>query len=178
MGSYQYFPGTPNWNAASVGGQHLTIGLDYYTVTTAINILPAASVTTYTDVANVTTTQANVAAYANSVEFVPGTIPNDFSQDALDRLVEIVTQRGQPIIMGNPTGTGPYVFKFAIEHSASWLWNSPLYPTGVPVGADLPIPAFPGVAAPNLANAIQTGGKDFGFDLDTTLTVMVASTFA
>jgi hypothetical protein len=39
------------------------------------------------------------------------------SQAALDKLVEVISLNGQPIIMGRPVGG---VFKFAIEHQGSW----------------------------------------------------------
>lgn len=42
------------------------------------------------------------------------------SQAKLDKLVEVISLRGQPIIMGAPSGTGPYTFKFAIEHAGAW----------------------------------------------------------
>lgn len=42
------------------------------------------------------------------------------SQKRLDKLVEVISLRGQPIIMGAPSGSGPYTFKFAIEHAGAW----------------------------------------------------------
>lgn len=42
------------------------------------------------------------------------------SQARLDNLIEIVAMNGQPILLSNPTGSGPYVLKFAIEHKGAW----------------------------------------------------------
>jgi len=128
-----------------------------------VNILPAP-VGAFTDVVGSVSLEPSVADFqANAAYFVPGFIPNDFSQDALDRLVEIVSQRGQPVILSSPTGpvANVYTFKFAIEHPTAWgvTANS----TAQPV--------------PLLANAIQTGGIDFGFNTDPSLTVTVQNSF-
>ena len=42
---------------------------------------------------------------------------------ALDRVVEIIATRGQPVIMGAISGSGPYTLKFAIEHKGAWNVN-------------------------------------------------------
>lgn len=39
---------------------------------------------------------------------------------ALDKIIEVVSLRGQPVIQGTVTGTGPWVLKFATEHKGSW----------------------------------------------------------
>jgi hypothetical protein len=144
---YQFTPGTPRYNGAATAGQHLTIGLDFYTITTKVNILQQA-VGAFADVADLTEAQAGAAAYANASEFVAGTIPGDFSQDALDRLVEIVSQNGQPVIMGTPSVSGgTYTFTFAVEHKSAWGITATASPQAVPA----------------LANAIVAGGIDFGF---------------
>lgn len=152
---YNYIPGTPNYNAAvHAPREALTIGLDYYTITTMINIMPQP-VGAFADVVGITAVSPSPNAFmnqanaANVTTFVPGTIPNDFSQDALDRLIEIVSQRGQPVIMGAPVAVVNSVttFKFAIEHPSSW---------GVTANSSQQY-------VPMLANAIQTGGIDFGF---------------
>lgn len=38
----------------------------------------------------------------------------------LDKVVEVISLNGQPIIMGAVTGSGPYVLKFANEHTGAW----------------------------------------------------------
>ena len=144
---YLYTPGTPNWNAASTSGQHMTIGLDYYTIVTTVNILQAAA-----------TQVTDASALANASTFVAGTIPNDASQDALDRLIEIVSQNGQPVIMGTPSvSSGTYTFSFAIEHKTAWGVVATATPTAVPA----------------LVAAIQNAGKDFGFYTDGSLAATV-----
>lgn len=43
------------------------------------------------------------------------------SQKALDKLIEVVSQRGQPVIMGNVTGSSaPFGVIFASEHAGAW----------------------------------------------------------
>ena len=43
------------------------------------------------------------------------------SQAALDKLIQIVSERGQPVIMGNVTGTSaPFGIMLAIEHPYAW----------------------------------------------------------
>jgi len=162
--AYNYAPGLPNYNAAAtVATETLTIGLDYYTITTGVNISPAA-VGSFTDVVNASPVVPSVADFnANASYFVAGTIPNDFSQDALDRLVEIVSQRGQPVIMGTPVANASnvFTFKFAVEHKSVWGVVANSTAQSVPV----------------LANAIQVGGIDFGFNTDTYLAVTVANSF-
>ena len=151
---YQYIPGQPNYNAAvSAPREALTIGLDYYTITTNINILPSAPYQLWTDPTGFVAVEpspadfANLSNAANTVDYVPGYIPNDFSQDALDKLVEIISQRGQPVIMGTPSGSGPYTFKFAIEHNSAW---------GITANSSAQF-------VPLLANAICLAGIDFGW---------------
>lgn len=41
-------------------------------------------------------------------------------QAALDKLVEVISLNGQPVILGAVTGTGPYSMVFAIEHTNAW----------------------------------------------------------
>ena len=42
------------------------------------------------------------------------------SQAALDKLIQIVSTRGQPVIMGDVTGTGPYTLYLVNEHFMAW----------------------------------------------------------
>lgn len=73
-------------NGHAFSGEHLTSNIDYFTVTTDVNLTTAVS----TGLSN------------------------------LDKFVEIIATRGQPVIMGAVTGSGPYVLKFATEHKGSW----------------------------------------------------------
>ena len=45
---------------------------------------------------------------------------DETSQAAFDKLIQIVSERGQPVIMGGVTGGGPYVVVLAIEHPHAW----------------------------------------------------------
>lgn len=76
----------------------------------------------------------------------------------LDKLVEIVAQRGQPVILGGVTGSGPYTLKFATEHKGSWNV------TGNAVVDN---------SAVDLKAAILSGGIDHGFTdaANTTVTI-------
>lgn len=43
------------------------------------------------------------------------------TQTKLDKLVEVISLRGQPIIMGKPATDGTtYTLKFATEHTGAW----------------------------------------------------------
>lgn len=110
-------------HGTSFGGEHLSLNLDFYTITTAVNILA----TTFGDV----------------------------NQIALDRLVEIVSINGQPVIMTPPSlNAGVYTLKFAIEHTGAWI------------------------DAPTLLAAIKANSPaSMGFTGDTTMTVTIASSF-
>lgn len=103
---------TQKVNGVSFPGQHLTGGLNYYTVRTLLDIRPSAD----KDI-------------------------NDAAQKRLNKLVETISLRAQPVIMGKvvesveakaditdlpavaalPDGNVTvYVLKFAIEHNLAW----------------------------------------------------------
>lgn len=42
------------------------------------------------------------------------------SQANLDKLIQIVSERGQPVVMSNVTGSGPYTILVIIEHPFAW----------------------------------------------------------
>ena len=44
----------------------------------------------------------------------------DAAQDLFDQHVEVISQKAQPIILTSVSGTGPYVFSFAVEHPGLW----------------------------------------------------------
>jgi hypothetical protein len=112
-------------NGHVASGEHLTSSIDYFTVSTTVDL-------------------ANTAPIANNV------------QTALDKLIEIVAQRGQPVIQGAVSGTGPYILKFATEHKGSWNV------TGTQAVDN---------SAVDLKAAILAAGVDFGFDANTSVTV-------
>lgn len=107
-------------------GESLTGNLDFYTVTTTdVNILPS------TDVNGDAT-----------------------SQNRLDKLVEVISLRGQPVILGSVvrSGSGPFTYsvRFALEHEGAWA----------------------NVGTNALRDAIAAAGVDFGFTTgNTTVTV-------
>jgi hypothetical protein len=72
-------------------GETLGRNLDFFVFTSPVNILP-------------------LAASGNTT-----------SQAALNKLVEVISLRGQPIILGTPYLDGSdYVVKFATEHTGAW----------------------------------------------------------
>jgi hypothetical protein len=87
----------------------LTLSMDFWTLTFNMNILTA------TDASGLGTS---------------------LTQAALNKIVEIISERGQPVIMNNPTfnsTTGVSTLKFAIEHKLSWNTNegnAPVYGLG------------------------------------------------
>lgn len=42
------------------------------------------------------------------------------SQARLDKVIEVISLRGQPVLFGGVTGSGPYVMRFAVEHFGAW----------------------------------------------------------
>jgi hypothetical protein len=56
------------------------------------------------------------------------------SQARLQKLIECISLNGQPIILGDITGTGPFVLKFAIEHEGSWINAAALNAAALLVG--------------------------------------------
>ncbi|RYD60678.1 MAG: hypothetical protein EOP83_18850 [Verrucomicrobiaceae bacterium] len=42
------------------------------------------------------------------------------SQAVLDKVIEVISLNGQPVILGTPNGTGPYTMMFANEHTNAW----------------------------------------------------------
>jgi len=86
----------------STGYESLTSNFEFITITTAIDIRLYANHTFSTPPTPVEITAATT------------------SQAALDKLIQIVSLRGQPVIMGAVTGAGPYVVKLTIEHPAAW----------------------------------------------------------
>jgi hypothetical protein len=118
--------GVQKVNGAAGADQGLTQGLDFWTITTAVNILTAG------------TTGGSAA-----------------SQAALNKLIEIISLNGQPVILNNPTvASTVYTLTFAIEHPGSWA-------TGAAMVA-----------------AIQAAGVNFGFSTDNTITATLTSELA
>ena len=100
----------------------------------------------------------------SSIDYFTVTTPVDLTSTpiannvstALDKLIEIVALRGQPVIQGAVSGSGPYVLKFATEHKGSWNMTGSMTVDN---------------SAVDLAAAIVKHGVDFGFDANTTVTV-------
>jgi hypothetical protein len=130
------FSNKVNGHAAS--GEHLTSNIDYFTITTPV------------DLAN--------ATIANNVA------------TALDKLIEIVSLRGQPVIMGTVQGTGPYTLNFATEHFGSWAVE-PASPTGTYGAGPQDAASLANAAMSAMQNAIVQNGVDYGFNSNTTVTV-------
>jgi len=114
----------------------LTIGLDFWTLTTGVNILISS--------------QTNGTAT---------------SQAALNKLIEIISLNGQPVILNNPSvSNGTYTLTFAIEHPGSWV-----------AGTYLAGAVAPTYGPQTLINAIQVDGVNFGFSTDTVLSATLTS---
>lgn len=57
----------------------------------------------------------------STTNILPLASGNAVTQAALDKLVEVVSLRGQPVILGTPYLSGSdYIVKFATEHTGSW----------------------------------------------------------
>ena len=127
-----YFNGN-KVNGHAVSGEHLTSNIDYWTITTSIDL-------------------ANTASSTDGVSVT--------SESALDKVIEIVAQRGQPIIQSPITSaSGVFTLKFATEHAGSWNVTGNLQTDN---------------SASDLANAINAAGIDFGFEASSTGTIGTA----
>lgn len=118
-------------NGHIASGEFITMAMDNWVITTAI---PIAVMPRYNPAAPLSP-QDLAAAQA--------------AQGALDKLVEIIAMRGQPVVLSAPTvNNGVYTLSFGIEHAGSW-----------------------GIDGSLLLSAIMRDGINFGFTTDTTLTV-------
>jgi hypothetical protein len=131
------------------GTEHLTSNIDYFTISTPVDIVNNVTATD-----SLTTNEDTLDASYGAPAGFGGSKSN--LMGALDKLIEIVAQRGQPVIMGTPSGTGPYTFRFATEHKGSWNVTGTMLVDN---------------SAVDLQAAILAAGKDFGFDANTTVTV-------
>jgi hypothetical protein len=134
-----YTFGVTKVNGFASSDEALTIGLDFWTLNTGVNILSSAT---------------------------SGGTTN--SQLALNKLIEIVSLQGQPVILNNPTSATAgtvvtYTMLFAIEHPGSWI----------SAGTYTASPVLPASGPQTLINAIQIGGVNYGFGTDTLLAASV-----
>ena len=134
MADFTYGVLRPNW-VSSTGLEQLTSHMEFITITTGVDIRTAAQ------------TNGSVT-----------------SQGALNKLLEIVSERGQPVIMGSVTGTGPFVLFMATEHLG---WSAVMGTQAIGV-------SVPG--GPQLIDRIVTDGINYGFATDSALTVLIGST--
>lgn len=89
-------------NGSAQAGEFLGSNIDFFTFQGPVNILTA------------TTTGGNAALTGNAT-----------TQANLDKLVEVVSLNGQPVIMGTPyfdasTTPASWTVKFATEHTGAW----------------------------------------------------------
>lgn len=85
-------------NGHAAAGEFLGRNLDFFVFTGPVNILTAS------------TTGGNASTTGNAA-----------TQAELDKLVEVISTNGQPIIMGTPYWDAPnWTVKFATEHTGAW----------------------------------------------------------
>ncbi len=127
----------------TTGYESLTSNFEFLTITTSVSILTYA---------------ANIAANAvNPANPTPTEIAAATeSQGALDKLIQIVSERAQPVIMGNVSGN---VIMMALEHPNVWgcLEESPIGPPWNSTTTNLP--AIPPV---RLVDRIAADGIGYG----------------
>lgn len=60
--------------------------------------------------------------FSGPVNILPTSAGGDATSQAnLDKLVEVISLRGQPVILGTPANnSGTYTVKFATEHTGAW----------------------------------------------------------
>lgn len=135
-GDYVFGVARPNW-AQNTGIQSVSSNFEFIVISTAV---PIQTFTQNLTAAGVTAATASAAQLAAATA----------SQDNLNKLLEIVSLRGQPIILGSVTGTGPYVLTLVNEHVGAW-GNAT---AALPAGSDL-------------KSRIIADGVNFGFGVST-----------
>ena len=115
-GDYVFGVARPNWSQ-NTGIQHVSSNMEFIKITTAV---PIQTFTQNLTAAGVT------AATASASQLAAATA----SQDNLNKLLEIVSLRGQPIVLGSVTGTGPYVLTLVNEHVGAWGYATAALPSG------------------------------------------------
>lgn len=138
-------------NGHTTAGAHLGSAPEYITITTTVKVLDFSTAFTADINAGSTTSAATTDA--------------TLSQAALDKLIEVVSLRGQPTLMAPPSAaTGTYTVAFANEHLGGW--------------GDANLTGTVGTAPnANLKTMIQAAGMDFGFNSDASLAVAVSTVF-
>jgi hypothetical protein len=107
MADFVFGP-TKYYGNTATGYESLTSNFEFLTISTAIPIYTFAQVLASLSV-TVATATANQLAQARA------------SQAALDKLIQVVSERGQPVIMGAiALATGTYSVIMAIEHPLAW----------------------------------------------------------
>lgn len=147
---------TVKFNGASFSDEFMGKNLQFYTVITTENIIPSGLVAPYWEIPVFPVTDndgvsytAGPAAGAQEQAYTQAW----FRQQIFEKMIEVIMERGNPIILGQPEavdpggavagleayGTGPgdvYVFRFALEQEYAWkVEGTP--GAGVAVG-DLP----------------------------------------
>lgn len=89
-------------NGATKSGSSVTSAFDYILISSTVKILPLAVVSN-------------------------GSTGDAPSQAALDKLIEVISLRGQPVIIGAPAydGSANYTMRVAVEHTGSWSNATP-----------------------------------------------------
>jgi len=132
---FTYGQARPNW-LVNTGIESTTSNMDFITISTQVSILPYASAIALGQ----TTTQATA------------------SQTNLNKLIEIVSLRGQPVIMGNVTTANSgatFNLFLATEHNGGWS----LMGSGTTVSA---------AGTNSLLGRLVADGINFGFGANTT----------
>jgi hypothetical protein len=153
MADYSYGVVKVNGSTAT-GYESLTSNFEFITISTAIPIYTFNQVLTANSW-TVGTATANQLAQARA------------SQAALDKLIQIVSLRGQPVIMGTVgLNSGTYSVIMAVEHPAAW--SSTATSSSTPSFSTVNT-ANPNVfmadarANEDLVNRIKADGVNFGF---------------
>ncbi len=137
---------------AAANSEHLTSNIDFFTILSHVDLLNTT--------ATATTFAGDLSGDLQDGDAPPAGLPTGSTnvETALDKLMEIISQRGQPVIMGGivtNSVAGTYTFSFATEHAGSWNVTG-----GMTVDN----------SAVDLTNAINAAGIDFGLNGNCTVT--------
>ena len=96
------------------------------------------------------------------------------SQANLDKLIQVVSERGQPVIMGNVGGSAaPFSLMLTIEHP--YAWQCTATSASVPTAATLGLPWPDARTGEDLVTKIKADGINYGFSTDATLAVVFSN---
>lgn len=141
-GDFLYGVARPNW-LSNTGIESVTSNMEFISISTAVDI----------------------RTYAQNIGLGQTVTQATQSQLNLNKLLEIISLRGQPVIMGNVSNATPFVLLVATEHAGGWF-NAYTAAEASAGGTTIALPDVR--SGEDLRSRIIADGVNFGFGVDTT----------